>query len=77
MLFYLLDLVGVAVFAISGALAAGRLELDLLGIVVLASLTAIGGGTLRDLLMNRHPVFWMGNPVYLWVILAAALGTVA
>ena len=77
MLLYFLDLAGVAVFAVSGALAAGRLELDLLGVIVLASLTAIGGGTLRDVLMNRHPVFWMTNPVYLWVILAAALGTIA
>jgi uncharacterized membrane protein YeiH len=47
----LLDLLGVAVFAISGALAAGRTGLDLLGVVVIAALTAIGGGTLRDLLM--------------------------
>lgn len=76
MLLYFLDLFGVAVFSISGALAAGRLELDLLGVVVLASLTAIGGGTLRDVLMNRHPVFWMARPTYLMVICAAALGTV-
>jgi uncharacterized membrane protein YeiH len=75
MLLYLLDLFGVAVFAVSGALAAGRLQLDLLGVLVLASLTAIGGGTLRDLLMNRHPVFWMANPTYLLVICASALGT--
>lgn len=77
MILYVLDLAGVAVFAISGALAAGRLELDLLGVLVLASLTAIGGGTLRDLLMNRHPVFWMRQPMYPLVICAAALGTVA
>lgn len=76
MLLYFLDLFGVAVFSVSGALAAGRLELDLLGVVVLASLTAIGGGTLRDVLMNRHPVFWMANPTYLMLICAAALGTV-
>ena len=77
MIVYLLDLVGVAVFAISGALAAGRLELDLLGVLVLASLTAVGGGTLRDMLMNRHPIFWMAKPAFLVVILIAALGTVA
>ncbi|WP_421955326.1 trimeric intracellular cation channel family protein [Polaromonas sp.] len=76
MLLYFLDLAGVAVFAVSGALAAGRLGLDLLGVLVLASLTAIGGGTLRDVLMNRHPVFWMARPTYLLVICAAALGTV-
>lgn len=77
MLLYTLDLVGVAVFAISGALAAGRQSLDLLGVIVIASVTAIGGGTLRDLLLNRHPIFWIRNPIYLIVIWAAALVTVA
>ncbi len=76
MILYILDLIGVAVFAISGALAAGRKQLDLLGVVVIAVVTAIGGGTLRDLLLDRHPVFWIENPIYLQVILAAALLTV-
>ena len=53
MIFYLLDLAGVAVFAVSGALAAGRTELDLLGVMVIAALTAVGGGTLRDVLLHR------------------------
>jgi uncharacterized membrane protein YeiH len=75
MLFYVLDLLGVAVFAISGALAAGRKGLDLLGVVVIAAITAIGGGTLRDLLLNRHPIFWIEDPTYLGVILAAAVAT--
>jgi uncharacterized membrane protein YeiH len=74
--FYLLDLLGVAVFAVSGALAAGRLGLDLLGVVVIAALTAVGGGTLRDLLLNRHPISWIGDPTYLVVICAAALLTI-
>jgi uncharacterized membrane protein YeiH len=73
----LLDFAGVAVFAVSGALAAGRKNLDLVGVVVIASVTAIGGGTLRDLLMDRHPVFWVARPAYLYVIIAAALATVA
>jgi uncharacterized membrane protein YeiH len=68
---YVLDLIGVAVFAVSGALAASRRGLDLFGIAVLAAVTAIGGGTLRDLLLGRHPVFWVKNPMYLYVILAA------
>jgi uncharacterized membrane protein YeiH len=71
----LIDYVGVAVFAVSGALAAARRHLDVLGVVVVATVTAIGGGTVRDLLMNRHPVFWVANPGYLYVILGAALGT--
>jgi uncharacterized membrane protein YeiH len=72
----LLEFVGVAVFAVSGALAAGRKNLDLLGVVVIATVTAIGGGTLRDLLLDRHPVFWIAEPKYLYVTLAAALLTV-
>ncbi len=76
-IFYLLDLLGVAVFAVSGALAAGRSGLDLLGVVVIAALTAVGGGTLRDLLLARHPIFWIADPTYLVVICAAALLTVA
>jgi uncharacterized membrane protein YeiH len=73
----LLDFAGVAVYAVSGALAAGRKQLDLLGVVVIASVTAIGGGTLRDLLLDRHPVFWMAQPTYLYVIVAGAFATVA
>lgn len=75
LLLYLLDLLGVAVFAISGALAAGRKGLDLLGVVVIAAITAVGGGTLRDLLLDRHPIFWILEPTYLVVILVAALAT--
>lgn len=73
----LTDLLGVAVFAVSGALAAGRKSLDLLGVVVIATVTAIGGGTTRDVLLDRHPVFWVADPSYLVVITLAALGTVA
>jgi uncharacterized membrane protein YeiH len=76
MILYLLELIGVAVFAVSGALAAGRKRLDLLGVLLIATVTAIGGGTLRDLLLNRHPVFWIKDPTYLPVILAAAALTV-
>ena len=77
MLTTILDLAGVAVFAASGALAAGRKQLDLLGVIVIATVTAIGGGTTRDLLLDRHPVFWIAEPVYLVVIAAAALATIA
>jgi uncharacterized membrane protein YeiH len=72
---YFLDLGGVAVFAISGVLAAGRKNLDLLGVAVIAVVTAIGGGTLRDVLLDRHPIFWIADPTYLWVILAATVVT--
>jgi uncharacterized membrane protein YeiH len=71
-----LDLLGVAVFAVSGALAAGRKGLDVLGVVVVAMVTAVGGGTLRDVLLDRHPIFWIAHPSYLLVIVGAALATV-
>jgi uncharacterized membrane protein YeiH len=73
----LIDMLGVSVFAVSGALAAGRKSLDLLGVVVIATVTAVGGGTTRDLLLDRNPVFWIDDPIYLVVAAAAALLTVA
>lgn len=70
-----IEMAGVAVFAVSGALAAGRKSLDLLGVVVIAMVTATGGGTLRDLLLDRS-VFWITRPEFLIVIVTAALLTV-
>src|SRR5471030_653317 len=77
MLHYLLDLVGAAVFAVSGALSAGRRGLDLIGVVVLGMVTAIGGGTVRDVLLDRHPIFWLADPAYLIFVVVSALLTVA
>jgi uncharacterized membrane protein YeiH len=74
---YILNLFGVAVFAVSGVLAAGRKNLDLLGVLVIAIVTAIGGGTLRDLLLDRHPIFWFREGEHLAVIVIAALLTLA
>jgi uncharacterized membrane protein YeiH len=71
MILYLLDLLGVAVFAVSGAIAAGRKRFDLFGVTVIATVAAIGGGTTRDVLLNRHPVFWIKDATYLLVVLAA------
>jgi uncharacterized membrane protein YeiH len=76
LILYLLDMLGVAVFAVSGALAAGRKHLDLLGVWVIAIVTALGGGTLRDVLLDRSPVFWIRQPDYLLVALSAGLLTV-
>jgi uncharacterized membrane protein YeiH len=71
-----LDLLGVGVFAVSGALAAGRKRLDLLGVFVLAAVTAVGGGTIRDLLLDRSPV-WLTDATYLGVIVIAVTITFA
>ncbi len=68
---YVLDLFGTAVFAISGALAAGRRRMDWFGVLVIAAVTAVGGGTVRDLLLDRHPVFWIQDLRYLGVIAGA------
>jgi uncharacterized membrane protein YeiH len=76
-LVHVLDLIGVAVFAVSGALAAGRKQLDLLGVVVLGLVTAVGGGTIRDLLLGRQPIFWLTDGTYVVVITVSALLTVA
>lgn len=67
-LLYILNLLGVAVFAASGVLAAGRKRLDLLGVLVIALVTAIGGGTLRDVLLDSHPIFWIEETENLAVI---------
>lgn len=64
----LLDYAGVAVFAATGALAASRKELDIIGFLFLASATAIGGGTFRDLILGV-PVFWVVNTDYVWICL--------
>src|SRR5215470_7929268 len=74
---HVFDLVGVAVFAVSGVLAAGRKQLDWIGVLVIAALTAIGGGTIRDLLLDRHPIFWIADPTYLLVICAVTIATLA
>jgi uncharacterized membrane protein YeiH len=71
----LFTVIGVAVFAASGALAAVRRSLDPIGVLVLAIVTATGGGTLRDVLMDRHPIFWISSPWYIGVSALAALVT--
>lgn len=67
-----LDYAGVAVFAATGALSASRKQLDLIGFLFLASATGIGGGTVRDMVLGRLPVFWVLNPTY--VLVCAAVG---
>jgi uncharacterized membrane protein YeiH len=67
------DLVAVAVFAVSGALAAAGQRLDILGFMLFGTLTGVGGGTLRDLLLQAGPVFWIEQTRYLWVCLLASV----
>lgn len=68
----LLDYAGVTVFAATGALAASRKQLDIIGFLFLASVTGIGGGTFRDLILGA-PVFWVENSIYVLICVLAAI----
>lgn len=69
-IFYLLDISGTMAFAISGVLTAIHKKMDLFGVLVIAFVTAVGGGTLRDVLIGRTPVVWMQDLNYVYVITA-------
>ena len=78
MILYSLDLLGTFVFAITGVLSGCRRDMDLFGIMVLAFVTAIGGGTIRDMLLTGQAVFWVTDLNYLHVILMSfVIGLVA
>ena len=74
-LIYILDIVGTFAFAISGALVASDKKFDLFGVIIIAFVTAVGGGMLRDILMNAHPINWFGDLNYVWTILIAVIFT--
>lgn len=68
-LFYLLDIIGTMAFAVSGALTAMNKRLDPFGVFIIAFVTAVGGGTLRDILIGRTPVGWMRDLNYVYMII--------
>ncbi len=70
---YILDYAGVVVFAATGGLAASRKQLDIIGFLFFAALTGVGGGTLRDLVLGRAPVFWVVDPAYVLACLATGV----
>ena len=72
---YIIDIIGTFVFAISGTMAASEKKMDVFGAFIFASVTAIGGGTIRDLLIGSLPVGWMKDLNYLIVILLGLLFT--
>ena len=74
-LIYVLDILGTFAFAISGALVAYDKKLDLFGILIIAFVTAVGGGMLRDVLIDAHPINWIGDLNYLYTIFAAVIFT--
>lgn len=74
-LIHILDLCAVAVCAITATLEAHRRDLDLFGVAVIAVIAGIGGGTVRDVLLGRLPVYWVNDPIYVVVGIVAAVST--
>ena len=65
----LAELIAAVAFALSGVMEAARKRLDAVGVCVVAGVTAFGGGTLRDVLLDRRPFFWVGQPNLVWAVL--------
>ena len=72
---YVLDILGTFAFAVSGALVASDKKFDLFGVVIIAFVTAVGGGMLRDLLIDAHPINWIGDLNYIYTIFLAVIFT--
>jgi len=72
-LLVVLEGIGVLAFTVSGILVAARKQLDVVGVVVVAFLTALGGGTLRDVLLDRRPFFWVANEEWVWAVIALSV----
>lgn len=68
-----LDWLGIVVFSLTGALVASRKQMDVVGFILLGTVTGIGGGTLRDILLDLHPVLWIEQPEYLAVCILVSL----
>lgn len=73
MFYFVIDILGTIAFAISGVLVAMEKKLDLFGVFIIAFVTAVGGGTLRDMLIGSTPVGWMQNSTYVFVILGTVV----
>jgi len=73
MFYFLMDLLGTVAFAISGVLVAMDKRLDLFGVFIIAFVTAVGGGTLRDLLIGNTPVAWMLESTYIITIIGTVI----
>lgn len=76
MLMNFLFLLGISVEAVTGALAAGRKKMDFFGVIMIACITGLGGGSVRDLLLDIHPLVWIAHPHYLLVTSIAAILTI-
>ena len=75
MLLYTIYLVAITAEAMSGALAAGRRNMDIFGVAVIAFVTALGGGTIRDMVLGHYPIGWTQHPEYVYLVIGAGLLT--
>lgn len=72
-----IDVLGLTAFGISGAYAAMEKRLDIFGVIILAFVTSIGGGTVRDLLLGNTPLFWLTDKHYGWIVLGSAIAAIS
>lgn len=72
-MFYIIDILGTIAFSISGVLVALNKKMDAFGILIIAFVTAVGGGTLRDVLIGETPVSWMKDMTFVYVVLASTI----
>jgi uncharacterized membrane protein YeiH len=70
----LFEVIGTLAFALSGLIEAARKRLDLVGMAMVSGLAAFGGGTLRDILLDRRPFFWVENEIWVWIIILICIG---
>jgi uncharacterized membrane protein YeiH len=70
----LFEIIGTLAFALSGLIEAARKKLDLVGMAMVSGLAAFGGGTLRDILLDRRPFFWVENEVWVWILILICVG---
>ena len=75
MLLSILYIIGITAEAMTGALAAGRRQMDMFGVIIIASVTAIGGGSVRDMLLGHFPLGWVKHPEYIVIVAIAAIVT--
>ncbi|CAB4630181.1 MAG: trimeric intracellular cation channel family protein [Actinobacteria bacterium] len=70
----LFDIIGTLAFALSGLIEAARKKLDIVGMAMVSGLAAFGGGTLRDILLDRRPFLWVENEIWVWVLILICIG---
>jgi uncharacterized membrane protein YeiH len=75
MLLYIIYLIAITTEAMSGALAAGRRNMDMFGVALIAFVTALGGGTVRDVILGHYPIGWTQHPNYIYLTIGAGLFT--